>query len=148
MDISDFQATQADITAFHAGKSQRQEAKSKRSESVDSTQPRFDLPKPMGGRFIKGPIPLDWMKIASRCGRRGVELGLLLLYAAGWQKKSSVKFTSSIREELKIGEKTTKRILVQMQREGIIEVDFHRGRAPLVTLLPVKNPPPEPPVNA
>lgn len=140
MNISDFQATPSDIAAFQSRKNKQPGTEAKSKKSVKLTMPRFDLPEPQGGRFVKGPIPLNWLQVASRCGRRGVELGLLLWYAAGWQRTNPVKLTKVIRMEFNIGDKTTKRILVQMQDEGIVDVEFHRGRSPLVTLRSVNAP--------
>ncbi len=106
------------------------EPKHVRSSSKNS------LPKPQAGeKFIKGPIPLDWMRKASECGLRGADIGLLLWYAGGWQKRNPVSVSSLIVQQLPVDPKTCRRVLSKMEAIGLVNVERHRGRAPLITLL-------------
>lgn len=93
-----------------------------------------------GERFIRGPIPLAWMKLAARCGNRAEAVALLLWYAAGFQRSNPVKLSKSILAELNVHPKTAKRVLVRMREIGLVDAEFHRGRSPVVTLTtqPVK----------
>ena len=46
-----------------------------------------------GERFIRGPIPLEWMKLAAKCGDRAEAVAVLLWYAAGFQRSNPVKLS-------------------------------------------------------
>ena len=136
MDVADFQADPKDVAAHYC----RMNEKKTTSPGIETNRklikPKLDLPRPnKGEHFIKGPIPLDWIQVATQCGGRGTEVGLLLWYAAGWQKKNPVKLTAAICAQLNVHPKTVKRVLVKMGTCGLVRAEFHRGRSPVVTLL-------------
>ncbi|WP_040767434.1 hypothetical protein [Novipirellula maiorica] len=94
-----------------------------------------DVPRHLPGEsFIKGPIPFEWMRAAATCGGRGTEVGLLLWYVAGWQRKRPMELSKSICGQFGVHTKTAKRVLVRMAELGLIDAEFHRGRAPRFTL--------------
>jgi hypothetical protein len=126
MDIENFAATPETIAGFQKTKATR-----KTRVAIRKDVPRHGS----GDKFIKGPIPLDWIRAASRCGRRSTCLAILLWYAAGCQRTNPIKLGPSILSELAIAPKTASRILERMHSMRIVSVEFHRGRSPLVTIL-------------
>lgn len=129
MDLNAYSASDTDI----AGHYQR---RPKRKSKVRRT---IELPKAkIGGKFIKGPIPMDWLRVAAGCGQRAEAVAILLWYAAGWQKTNPAKLTPAILSELNVHPKTSKRCLQRMAEVGLVDVEFKRGRSPLVTLLDPK----------
>ena len=130
MDLESFSASSKDISTF-------QKLRAKDSADKKSIRKRrYDLPKHgTGDRFIKGPIPLDWVKASSVCGRRSIDVAVILWFAAGIQRSNPFKLSQTVLSELVIPAKTARRILIRMQSIGIVVVDFHRGRSPLVTIL-------------
>lgn len=136
LDLTSFQALPEDIAAYYLRKTEKKIAVPDIAPKQKPLKAKLDLPRPgKGEAFIKGPIPFDWMRTATHCGGRGTEVGLLLWYAAGWQKKNPVRLTAAICKQLGIHPKTSKRVLVRMQGAGLISVEFHRGRSPVVTLM-------------
>jgi hypothetical protein len=137
LDLNLFQASPEDVAELYRKRSQSKVTSAKSETPLrEPVKAKVDLPRHRKGQaFIKGPIPFEWMRIASRCGGRGTDVGLLLWYAAGWQRKNPVKLTASISKQLGVHPKTVKRVLVKMEQCGLIEAEFHRGRSPLVTLL-------------
>jgi hypothetical protein len=133
MDLDAFVAKETDLTRYYALTGEQSQPKRKRRKTVA----RLDLPRhePME-KFIKGPIPLEWMRKASLCGYSGGAVGLLLWYAAGWQKSNPVKLTPAILAELGVHPKTAKRVLLRLQSIGLVAADCRRGAAPVVTILP------------
>lgn len=128
MDLDSFAATKTDLAGFYQTAPQTKPRSTKR--------PRLDLPQPQSGdRFIKGPIPLEWMKLASRCGYRSEAVALLLWYLAGWQRSNPVKLTPDTLAEFRVHPKTAKRILLSFESAGLVSVEFRRGCSPVVTLL-------------
>lgn len=146
MDISQYCATseqlaelfqQAAETAKHLPKE-----KSKPKSKPKSKSKGVELPKPLPGEgFIKGPIPFGWMRIATDCGTKGAAVGLLIWYAAGWQRKNPIRFSRSVYDQLGIHPKTCRRVLLRMQEASIVSLDLHRGRSPVVTILPTPSDP-------
>lgn len=128
MDVESFTANRADVAGHYATQGARKPKHPPRRMLVD-------LPRHTDGeRFIQGPIPMVWMRLASRCGGRGEAVGLLLWYAAGWQRSNPVKLSRSILAELGVHPKTAKRVLTRMADLGLVDAEFHRGRSPVVTI--------------
>jgi len=136
MELDQFTASPADVAAHYAVKPKtKPKGKPKRGSTravAKSVQP---LPQHCGGdHFIKGPIPLAWLKVASRCGYRAEAVGLLVWYAAGIQKSNPCKLTPKVLSELHVHPRTARRILERFASAGLVVVEFHRGRSPLVTI--------------
>ncbi len=129
--MDSFFADGSDMAAFYAGQTERHgEGSTKRN-----VRRLVDLPKHgPGERFIRGPIPLEWMKLAAKCGGRAEAVAVLLWYAAGFQRSNPVKLSAKILAELHVHPKTAKRVLVRMKELGLVNVEFHRGRSPVVTI--------------
>jgi hypothetical protein len=134
VELNRFTASPADVAAFYAGQP-KSRSKPKRGPTGAVVKVDHSLPKHREGeRFIKGPIPLDWIKVASRCGYCAEAVGLLLWYASGLQRSNPCKLTPSILAELHVHPRTARRVLERFQEGGLVSVVFHRGRSPLVTL--------------
>jgi len=120
-----FKATTDDV-ASHYGRQPKQ------TRSVRKT---LELPRhEKGERFIRGPLPMEWFRLASQCGQRAEAVALLLWYAAGWQRSNPVKLTPPVLSELNVHPRTAKRCLQRMAAVGLVEVEFKRGRSPSVTI--------------
>lgn len=130
MDISRFRATSDDVAAFHA--SQEGKTRAPRRKRVIA----LDLPRPeKGERFIQGPIPISWITAASACGYRGEAVALAVWFAASFQKSNPAKLTNSVLAEFGVNARTARRCLERMEECGLVAVETHRGRSPIVTLL-------------
>jgi hypothetical protein len=134
MDLEQFTASPSDVAAHYAGKpkstSKRKTGAAKAATKADNKLPRHSD----GDRFVKGPIPLDWIKAASRCGHRAEAVALLVWYAAGVQRANPCKLSPRVLAELHVHPRTAKRILERFVDAGLATVKFHRGRSPLVTI--------------
>ena len=132
LDLDLFAANESQVAALHAARSKRP---ANRKAPKRETRRSFDLPRHgKGERFIRGPIPLEWMKLASKCGNRSEAVALLLWYAASLQRSNPVRLPKTILDELGVHTRTAKRVLVRMAEFGLVDVEFHRGRSPLVTI--------------
>lgn len=142
MDLEQFTASPSDVTAYYAGKpkptSKRKTGTAKTTIKTSNKLPRHSD----GDRFVKGPIPLDWIKAASRCGHRAEAVALLVWYAAGVQRANPCKLTPKVLAELHVHPRTARRILERFVHAGLAVVKFHRGRSPLVTITAI-DPQPE-----
>ena len=133
MDLTQFAATPDDFASLHEVRVKTEKSKKSRRK----TRTSLDLPD-KGDRFIRGPIPMDWLRAASRCGYRAEAVAVLLWYAAAWQKSNPAKLTPAVLSELHVHPRTARRVLVKFRDAGLVDVEFHRGRSPLVTIRPVQ----------
>lgn len=134
MDLSRFEASPDDIAKYRERKAVVPKSKSKSNRRIE---PRQDIPRHgPKDRFIKGPIPMDWLRAANKCGRQAMSVATLVWFAAGLQRSNPVKITPSVLSELAVTPRTARRVLERMQHIGLVAVEFHRGRSPLVTIQP------------
>jgi hypothetical protein len=86
------------------------------------------------GRFIKGPIPLEWVLMVAKLPCRSVNIGLALWYLAGLNKSRQVSLTHKTLQEFNVSPKTAGRLLKRMQSAGLVEVVQKPGCSPVVTI--------------
>lgn len=133
MNPSEFSGTQDEIERALISQRRRFQKTECEATAIASTSliPRHRK----GERFIRGPIPMEWVKAASNCGQRAEAVTMLLWHTVGWQKKNAISLTPRILRELNVHPKTAKRVLSRMADVGLVDVEFHRGRSPVVTIL-------------
>ena len=94
---------------------------------------------PTNGRsgkwFLKGPIPFNWLSMASRLPGRSLAVGMAIWFEAGRSKDRSVKMTHAVLSQFGVGRQAGTKSLVRLYRAGLISLQRHSGRAPVVTLL-------------
>lgn len=88
-----------------------------------------------GGRFIKGPIPLDWIGRAACLPGKTLHVALALQYLAGLQKTHTVKLGAKALAILGVARDAKYDALDRLQEAGLITVERARGRIPVVTML-------------
>ena len=65
-------------------------------KSTGSATVKIELPKAQRGeKFIRGPIPLDWIQAAIPLGRKSIHVVLALWYSAGFNRSNPVKLTAA-----------------------------------------------------
>ena len=89
------------------------------------------------GKFLKGPIPLAWIRKASGCGFPALKVGLALWFLAGLRKSQTVKLTRDILAEFKVDRQVKRRGLQQLENASLVAVERILNRNPLVTILEV-----------
>jgi hypothetical protein len=93
------------------------------------------------GRFIKGPIYLNWLLRAARLpGRAPVLIALALLYKSGVQQDDSIpiKVTNPLAEEFGVARKRKYTALKALEKAGLIRVEQGVKKSPKVTILKVE----------
>lgn len=89
----------------------------------------------LAGRFIKGPIPLDWIGRAACLPGKTLHVALALQYLTGLQKTHTVKLGAKALATLGVARDAKYEALDRLQNAGLITVERSRGRAPVVTML-------------
>ena len=91
-----------------------------------------------GEWFLKGPIPGDWLvrvfALPARTSGRALRVGLALWYLAGVKKRRAVKPTWDTWQRFGLSPDAGRRGLVALERAGLVAVDRHPGRCPVVTI--------------
>lgn len=87
-----------------------------------------------GEWFIKGPIPGDWLVRASQISCRALRVGLVLWYLAGVHNTGEVKPTWQNWERFGLSPDAGRHGLRALEQAGLIKVERHSGRCPVVTI--------------
>jgi DNA-binding transcriptional ArsR family regulator len=89
------------------------------------------------GRFLKGPIPTDWLIKALRVGKgSGLGIGNVLWHLSGLKNgERTVLLTTTECERWGITRQSKGRALGALENAGLVTVERHGKRNPLVTIL-------------
>jgi hypothetical protein len=107
-----------------------------RSAIPGPTRDQRRSPQRTTGRFVKGPIPLDWLAGAAALPGKALQVGLLLWYLAGLTKRRhDLPLSPSCLPVFGLDRFSAARELTRLEAAGLVTVRRQRGRAPRVTLL-------------
>jgi len=93
-------------------------------------------PKQKVKPFIKGPIPLDWLRDAAKLGTNALEAGLVIWYKTGMSKGEPVKLGN--RDLVMLTGKsrdTGRRALQALESAGLVAVEKLPGRKHLIKVI-------------
>ncbi|WP_128113651.1 hypothetical protein [Polynucleobacter necessarius] len=93
------------------------------------------LPKRQPGLFIKGPIPLDWLKKVNNLGGSTELVAVMLWFYAGIACSKTIKLDSKIDDVTGLTRQTRQGILKRLEWHGLIKLFPQRGGYPRVTIL-------------
>lgn len=92
-------------------------------------------PRHQGGeRFLKGPIPWNWLTCAMGLRGKALHVAMVLWHHAGLQKSRHVAVSMSAFVEFGISRFTAARGLAALEAAGLVAVERHAGRKPRVRL--------------
>ena len=87
-----------------------------------------------GSRFLKGPIPWDWLERAAVLPGKALAVGLCLWRLAGLKDNNTVWLTNDEAATLGVDRYAKSRALRQLQLAGLVDLEHRRGRIPQVTI--------------
>jgi hypothetical protein len=107
---------------------------------VDTTllsRPSRKTPRHKAGqKFLKGPIPLDWLSMAAKQPGKAFHVAIALWFWVGLRKSCEVAFSMSwLEATFGVDRFSGYRGLAALEGVGLVLVVRHRGRKPMVTLL-------------
>lgn len=85
-------------------------------------------------RFIKGPIPLDWLFSAARLSESALKVGLILWYLAGLKKCKTVKLSNRYLGDFGLSRNGKYRGLAALENAGLVTHSQENGRSPMITI--------------
>jgi len=91
----------------------------------------------INGRFLKGPVSLEWFFRAGRLAGKSLHVGVALWFLVGVQKKRCVSLSNKLAGEFGVDRHAKGRALRALERAGLISVRRKQGCSPLVTVLEV-----------
>ena len=84
--------------------------------------------------FIKGPLPLPWIHRAAALPGKALHVALALWYVKGLCRSATFPFKRKLSAEMGVSPDATYDALTNLEAAGLIRVDRHRGRSPVVTI--------------
>ena len=102
-----------------------------------SKRSRCDVPARanLSQGFVKGPIPLPWLKTAARLPGKSMHAGIALWYVAGLTRSRVVPLSNIAGQRFGLDRNAKYRALQWLEGAGLVAVERKLGRAPLVTIL-------------
>ena len=91
--------------------------------------------KGRAARFIKGPIPAEWLEQAARLSGKALHAALAIRYLDGFDGTGTVKLPPSVRNAYGMDRFSCARALEQLEEAGLIKVTRKPGAAPTVTIV-------------
>ncbi len=94
-----------------------------------------ELPKPsVGERFLRGPIPFEWLTLASNLPGRALNVGIMLWHLGFLNKNRTVKLSMKNLREFGVKRNAVYRALKSLEKAKLITVERHVGRCAVVTI--------------
>lgn len=86
-------------------------------------------------KFIKGPIPMDWISRANALPGKAGAVGLALWFLAGVQKSQTVKLTGEVEKIAGCGRKAVYAGLAALEGAGLVSVERRKGARASIAIL-------------
>lgn len=88
-----------------------------------------------GEKFFIGPIPWKWLCQASRLPGRGFNVAVGVWHLARLNKGRTFTLSQKIMRELGLNRNAVYHGLDELEGEGLIKANRHRGRNSIITIL-------------
>lgn len=90
------------------------------------------------GKFLKGPISLNWLSTAAHLPGKTLHVGLALWFLVGLKRSGTVKLGSSTLKLFGIDRKAGYSALRRLEDARLVNVSRGIGRNPVVTIVEVE----------
>jgi hypothetical protein len=94
-----------------------------------------------GDHFLRGPIPMDWLYAAAVASGHGsgFKVAVALWYLSGLNRQArTVQLSGSVLRDMGVDRYAGYRGLASLEQAGLVRVERHPGRHPVVTILGVE----------
>ena len=107
-----------------------------RLQSKLGTQSSKRIPRPKAGeRFLKGPIPMDWLSAAARLPGKSLHVAIAIWFTASLNKSATVPLSNLAGLPFGLDRNAKYRALKWLEDESLVSIERKLGRSPVVTLL-------------
>jgi hypothetical protein len=90
-----------------------------------------------GQKFLKGPIPLDWLSTAAKLPGKSLHVAIAIWFTASLEKSCTVPLSNIAGLPFGLDRNAKYRALQWLENANLIRVERKLGRSPIVTLLEV-----------
>jgi len=90
--------------------------------------------KKIKGKFLRGPIPLEWLKRAALLTGKALQISLCIWFLTGVNRNKTVKISYKLLQDFGVSRSSSYRGLKALENAGLIAVERQPGCSPLVTL--------------
>jgi hypothetical protein len=98
--------------------------------------PTQRLPRPKAGeKFLKGPIPLNWLSKAARLPGKSLHVGIAIWFTASLSRSATIPLSNVAGLPFGLDRNAKYRALLWLEEAGLIVVHRKLGRSPMVTIL-------------
>lgn len=87
------------------------------------------------GRFLRGPIPLEWLMKAGQQSGQALHVAIAIWFLTGVKNTNSVQLSNKLLREFGVDRYSKRRALKQLSNAKLISVKQGRGKSPVVTVL-------------
>jgi hypothetical protein len=87
------------------------------------------------GKFLRGPIPLGWLRRAADLPGKALAVGLALWFLRGCRKCRTVRLTRRTLKRFGVKRKPGYLGLRNLEGASLVRVSRHVGKSPVVTIL-------------
>ncbi len=88
-----------------------------------------------GELFLKGPIPMRRVQKAGQQSGKALHVAIELRFWSGIKKTNVIKLSITNLERLGVKRNSAIRGLAALENSGLVSVERHAGRKPIVTIL-------------
>ena len=112
--------------------------------SLKNIQVEEELILPLKGKkyrsslFLKGPISWKWLCTAASLPGKALHVAIGLKFLEGLKKSNTVPLSGKVLNDLGVNRRAKYRVLTALEDAGLIFVERHSGRNPVVTILEVE----------
>jgi hypothetical protein len=92
---------------------------------------------PLTEPFLKGPIPMAWLKAAAYLPGKAFQLGIAIWWLRPMSKSENFKLTQKALDYVGISRDASYDALKRLEARGLIRVQRSPGRRPIVGILTV-----------
>ena len=89
------------------------------------------------GRFLKGPVLMQWLELAEACPGKGIQIAIAIWHMVGMTGSRTIKIPKAVLQQLGISRYALYRALPGMEDVGLISVLRMPGASPAITVLDV-----------
>ena len=90
---------------------------------------------PKKALFLRGPIPLEWLKSAAKLPGKTLNVALALRWLQGMSAGKPFKLTQKALDTFSVSRETAGDCLVRLEQHELIQVVRKPGRSPIVSIV-------------
>jgi DNA-binding MarR family transcriptional regulator len=86
------------------------------------------------GKFLRGPIPWSWLSRAAPLKGKALAVGVCIWHLHGLKNQQQIALSGKLVRGIGVSRSSLYRGLEALEKAGLISVERHPGRNPIVTL--------------